>query len=136
MDPLGLATLDDEGYITLNDNLRLHYELYRPPADPADPHAAAAASGTSSETAKPSPLLMLMGAFATKVRVHFFQTLSSLSATHSLHHTSHTLRTHPPPDLLVSFLFSSVLNTTHTTGSFCRDGPLPGRPLRARGVHL
>eukprot|EP00879_Flechtneria_rotunda_P006337 GHRR01006661.1.p1 GENE.GHRR01006661.1~~GHRR01006661.1.p1 ORF type:complete len:148 (+),score=20.41 GHRR01006661.1:245-688(+) len=48
MDPLIKAKPDDSGYVTVNDTVRLHYELYQP-------------TGVHKGN-----ILVLMGAFATK----------------------------------------------------------------------
>lgn len=63
MDPLAISRSqkpDAEGYVDLPDpGVRLHYQLYRP-----------STRGTgSSSSSSASPLLMVMGAFATKL--HF-----------------------------------------------------------------
>lgn len=70
MDPLAIASHkgpDTEGYISLNARVRLHYELYKP------------AEGNNSSSSSKSPLLMVMGAFATKV--HFAEMARHLSDT-------------------------------------------------------
>jgi len=67
MDPLGVATPDVDGFVDLSETVRVHYELYRPPA--VGSSSVNSSSTPNSTLASKSPLLMVMGAFATKV--HF-----------------------------------------------------------------
>lgn len=70
MDPLAIAQhkqADADGFISVNERVRLHYELYKAPVD------------SSSANSSNSPLLMVMGAFATKV--HFAEMARYLADT-------------------------------------------------------
>ena len=56
MDPLGFSTPDVDGFVHLGGSVRVHYELYKPNHQ----------SSSSASSSTRSPLLMVMGAFATK----------------------------------------------------------------------
>jgi alpha-beta hydrolase superfamily lysophospholipase len=57
MDPLGSASPDACGFVTVGVNVRLHYRIFRP--NSAKPGISGGGSGRH-------PLLLLMGAFATQ----------------------------------------------------------------------
>lgn len=75
MDPLGVATPDVDGFVHLSETVRVHYELYMPPA--VGSSSVNSSSTPNSTLASKSPLLMVMGAFATKV--HFMETARHLA---------------------------------------------------------
>lgn len=69
MDPLAIATHNgpnESGFIQLDGSTQLHYELYKP-------------AGGSSDSSSKSPMLMVMGAFATKV--HFAELARDIADT-------------------------------------------------------
>jgi pimeloyl-ACP methyl ester carboxylesterase len=65
MDPLATAQPDAQGFIAISERVQLHYELYTPPGRRSDNRRS---SFPTAETNK-SPLLMVMGAFATKAHL-------------------------------------------------------------------
>jgi hypothetical protein len=79
MDPAAIGHRkqpDDEGYVFV-DGSRLHYELYRPSGGYSS-DSSNSSSSCGSQTNK-APLLMVMGAFATKV--HFADMAKYLADT-------------------------------------------------------